>query len=264
MGVKRYIRLFRQAAVNRFALYAASRADLVTFIFGKLLRLGFFVILAVSLFNHTNTIVGYSEGQVLMLFAMMNMIDMLTQALWYRGMYNIKDWIRRGKFDMFLVQPVSPLFKTAAMQLDLFDFITLPVGIAYIIVAWTMLPTQPTLLMAISAAVLFLFSIVIAFSINLCMASVAFWTTENESAWALYRDSVYVARFPIEIFPNGFRAFFTFVIPVLAIVSFPAKTLMGLASPHVLLWGAIIAFAWLALGLTLWRAGLRHYTSASG
>ena len=264
MEVKRYSRMFLQAAKNRFALYTASRADLLTFIFGKLLRLGFFVLLAISLFNHTKTIAGYSEGQVLMFFAIMNMVDMLTQAIWFRGTYNLKDWIRRGKFDQFLVQPVSPLFKMVAMQLDLFDCITLPVGIAYIVIAWTMLPTQPSLATAIIAALLFLCSLVLAFSFNLCMASMAFWTTENEAAWALYRDSIYVARFPSEILPSGFRAVFTFVIPVLAIVAFPAKMLMGLAAPHTLLIAVAITGGWLTLGLSLWRAGLKHYTSASG
>ncbi len=264
MEVKRYARIFRQAAINRFALYSASRADLVTFILGKFVRMGFFILLAVSLFNHTDTLVGFKEMEVLLFFAIMNMVDVLIQVIWYRGMYNLRDWIKRGKFDAFLIQPVSPLFKVAAMQLDLFDIITLPVAVGYIVVVWIHLPVQPDLIMALTAAAFFVLSMILAFSINLCIASTAFWIQENEGAWALFRDSIYVARFPSEIFPDAIRLAFTFMIPILAIVAFPARALLGLLQPTTLIWAALLTGAWLLLAVTLWRAGLRHYTSASG
>ena len=264
MEIRRYARIFKQAVANRFADYAVSRADFVTYLAGKLLRMGFFVLLAISLFAHTKTIVGYTKGEVLMFFAVMNMIDVLTQAIWYRGLHSLKDHIRRGKFDQFLVQPVWPLFKVTAMQVDLFDVITIPVAVAYIVFAWRLLPTAPDVTTAIIALGLFCLSLILAFSINLCMASLSFWTTENESAWALYRDSIYVARFPPEIFPRSIRTVFTFAIPMLGIVAFPAKTLMGLMSPAILLLAIPITSLWLVMSLALWRAGLRHYTSAGG
>lgn len=264
MEVRRYLAIFKQAAINRFAVYAVSRLDFATFIFGKLLRMGFFVLLAVSLFNHTDQIAGYGEAEVLLFFAIMNMVDILTQVIWYRGMYSLKDWIRRGKFDAFLIQPVSPLFKTVGMQLDLFDVIILPVGIIYVCVIWSMLPVRPDLVASLLGLLLFLLSMVLAFSINLCITATAFWTTENEGAWSIYRDAIYVARFPGEVFPEGLRLFLTFVIPVLAIVSFPTKALLGLLTPQLVLAAFILVFGWFTLGMYLWRAGLRHYTSASG
>lgn len=264
MELKRYYRIFQQANSNRFAIYAASRSDFVFFLLGKFLRMGFFVVLALSIFLHTKTLAGYDKGQVLMFFAVMNLIDILAQAFWYRGMYNLKDWIRRGKFDHYLIQPVSPLFKMAAMQMDLFDVITLPVAIGYIYFAWTLLPTTPSAIQILMALGMFVCSLILAFSTNLCLAAMAFWTTENESAWGLYRDSIYVARFPAEIFPSGIRAFFFYVIPVLAIVALPAKALMGLLDPTVIIVAVVLTIVWFVIGLTVWRAGLKHYTSASG
>lgn len=264
MEVRRYWRIYKQATVNRFAVYASSRLDLMTFLLGKLIRMGFFVIIAVSLFNHTKTIAGYSEGQVILFFAVMNMIDVLQQMIWYRGMYNLKDWIRRGRFDQFLVEPVSPMFKMVGMQMDLFDVITFPVAIVYLIVALTLLPTAPQLGQILIAFMLFICSMLLAFGINLCVASLAFWTTENESAWALYRDALYVARFPSEIFPRLLRTFFLFAIPILAMVTFPAQAFMGILTPTTVLVVGAMTLLWLAIGLSLWRIGLKRYTSAGG
>lgn len=264
MEIKRYARIFKQAAANRFAFATSDRSDFWAFIAGKLIRMGFFVVLAVSLFLHTKSILGYSEGQVLMFFAIMNLVDVLVQAIWYRGLYSLKDFIRVGKFDMFLVQPVSPLFKLVGMQLDLLDIITIPFALGFVIFAWTRLPSMPNLPTVLLAVVLFVCSMLLAFSLNLCIATLAFWTTETESAWGLYRDSLYVARFPSEIFPSLIRSIFTFGIPVLAIVVFPVKEILGLASPTALLYAFGITAAWLLFALAFWKFGLTHYTSASG
>ncbi len=262
--VKRYWRIYKRSAINRFSFAVSSRSDFLFFFLGKLLRMGFFVLLAISLFTHIKGIAGYSEGQVLTFFAMMNMIDVVSQLFWYRGLYSLKDWIRRGKFDQFIMQPVHPLFKAAAMQTDFIDLLTLPIAIIYLAFAWSRLPVQPSLSMALLAMCLLIISLVLAFAINLCVAALSFWTQETEGAWAIYRDSLYVARFPPEIFPAAARGFFTFVIPVLAVTSFPAKALMGLVTPSMLFVAIGITALWLFIGLSLWRRGIRHYTSAGG
>lgn len=264
MEIKRYWQIFKQATANRFAFATSDRLDFVAFVTGKLIRMAFFVVLAISLFQHTQSILGYSEGQVLMFFAIMNLIDVLVQAIWYRGLYGLKDFIRTGRFDQFLVQPVSPLFKLVGMQVDLLDLVTIPFAVAFVAFAWSRLPVAPDPLTVITALLLFICSLLLAFSLNVCIAALSFWTTETESAWGLYRDSLYVARFPSEIFPTALRSVFTFGIPILAIVAFPTKELLGLATPSMVPIAVCMTVAWLLVALSFWRFSLSHYTSASG
>src|SRR5207302_673660 len=105
--------------------------------------------------------------------------------------------------------------------------------------------------------------LVLAFAINLALTSIAFWAMKLDNAWWLYRDLVYVSRIPPEVFPKLVRFFFTFIIPIMVIVNFPSKALMGLLSPTMMLWAGIITAVMLFVAISIWRAGLRRYTSAS-
>ena len=70
-------------------------------------------------------------------------------------------------------------------------------------------------------------------------------------------------RWPAQVFPPALRVFFTFVVPLLVMTSYPAEALLGrLAWSHVAMTAAISA-SLMALARLWWRASVRSYTSAS-
>ncbi|MBI3626804.1 ABC-2 family transporter protein, partial [Candidatus Uhrbacteria bacterium] len=98
---------------------------------------------------------------------------------------------------------------------------------------------------------------------NLAIVSMSFWTTELENAWWLYRDIAYVSRFPPEILPVVIRAVFIFIVPILVVVSFPTKALLGLLSGPLIIWAIVCTAIFLALALKIWGHAIKRYTSAS-
>jgi ABC-2 type transport system permease protein len=79
----------------------------------------------------------------------------------------------------------------------------------------------------------------------------------------IYRDLTQLARFPIDIYREPVRGFFTFVIPVGVMMSFPAKTLFGLLTWPFILYSFVLSWGVLYLSVRLWNFALRKYQSAS-
>jgi ABC-2 type transport system permease protein len=65
------------------------------------------------------------------------------------------------------------------------------------------------------------------------------------------------------VFPTVWRLFFTFVIPVAVMTTFPAMAMLGMLRPEQALGTLVGAIALLAVSRVIWRAALRSYTSAS-
>ncbi len=259
---RRYYRIWRRGVALHFSTLVVSRADFFFYFFGKMLRTLFFLVFLVSLFKVTNKVVGYSVGEVLLFFATMNLIDIVIQIVWYRGFYLLPNMVRSGEFDFFLTRPVSPLFMVAFHIFDLIDLMTLPVGLALVGYAISLLP--PLSAAAWGGYLLFLANgFALAFAINIILASLTFYSVQSSNIWGFWRDLIYILRFPPEVFPYGVRIALTYVLPMLVIVAFPVKAALGRLSTPVAVYGLALSAAALVLAWKFWHRSLRAYSSAS-
>ena len=259
----RYFRIWRRSIVVNFSILAASRIDFVTFVVGKLIRTVFLVIFMLAIFDHVPTVAGYGRGEAVLFFAVMNVVDVIFQVFWFRGLTDLQRLIRTGDFDLVLTKPMSPLFWASFRITDFFDIATIPVALYFLWYAFSIVSVPITGAHIVLGPVLVLCGLVITYAINLAMASLTFWITEMDNAWWTFRDAFYVARFPPEVFPFGVRVFFTFLVPVLVVVAFPTKGFLGILSPWLVAWAGVASMIFLTFAIWLWRLAIRHYSSAS-
>lgn len=98
-------------------------------------------------------------------------------------------------------------------------------------------------------------------------ATMAFWTTETlEIMNTVTYGGVETAQYPLVIYREWFRRFFTFVVPLACVSYYPALALLDradpLGSPAALHWLApLVGVLFLVLCLQLWDWGVRHYHS---
>lgn len=258
-----YFRLWWKLAVANFSALATNRLDFFSFVAGKTVRMIFFVAFFSGLFAVVPAIAGYTKGEVLLFFAVMNFMDIVIQLFWFRGMTDLQRVVRTGEFDAVLTKPMSPLFWTSFRMFDFMDLLTVPVALAILVYALSLLPAPLTFGGIVLALLLMCLGLVVAFAVNLALAALTFWTTELDQAWWIFRDVTYVARFPADIFPQFIQVLLTFVFPVFVIVVFPTKGLLGILSPLLIVWAFVAAVLFLLLALGIWRSALRRYTSAS-
>ena len=215
-----------------------------------------------SVFEFTPAFAGYGKYEVLLFFLTFNLVDVVTQAF-FRGIYLFSDDINKGNFDFVLTKPVNPLFYSLARLTDLLDFIFLIPLVGFLAYVIAKLGLDLTLASYLLYLAFVGVGIILALAIHILSAAATMWTMESDHIIWLYRETMTVGRFPPEVLSPALQFVFTYLMPVILIVAYPAKIILGLIGPgDIARLGAVtVIFTTVALGL--WRVSLRHYASAS-
>ncbi|NCS72170.1 MAG: hypothetical protein GW775_02800 [Candidatus Magasanikbacteria bacterium] len=245
-----------------FSSTLSNRIDSAGYFLGKFVRFGFFIVFIFSLFRVTSSIAGYSKYEVLLFFFVFNLVDVVAQGL-FRGIYVFRNQVRTGTFDFVLTRPLRSLFYVLFQLSDLLDLlflIPIVVGLIYVIFH---LPVFPSSIQLFLFGLFFFVSLLILTSFHIIAATIMVRYVDADQAVWLYRDFMTLGRFPPEILSGGLQFFFTILIPIIVVVAFPTKILLGILSPLWMLVGIVIAALFFLISLLLWNSGLKQYSSAS-
>lgn len=260
--MKHYLRIYKQLAIYNFSSLVASRLDFVTLILGKLLRMGLIFLFILGIFEAVPSLAGYSKGEVVLFFAVFDLIDLLVQIFFFRGFWFLQEYVQSGEFDKILTYPISPIFLTAFKITDWMDFMMLVPAFGLLVYAVSLI--EPIgLVRAAGAALLVLTGLVVAFGFCLFLSALTFYTTRLSNVWWLYRDLAAMARFPLSIFPTLLVGVLTYLIPIGVIFNWPAKAFLGEVGLVGYVGGVVLGIGWVVLGKKFWDFSLKRYSSAS-
>lgn len=259
--ILRYLRLWFLMTKYSFLLAVASKFGAAIFLLGKILRFLIQTFFIYILISRTKVFAGYTLSQVFLFYLVFNLIDTASQLL-YREVYRFRPQIVNGSFDLTLVKPVNPLFKSLLGGADLLDLLML--GPFFILTFYFIKQTvslYPFNLLIFLA--LLLNSFLIATSFHIFVLALGVLTTEIDHAIMIYRDLTGMGKMPIDIYQEPFRFLITFIFPVGVMMTFPAKALLGLLSWQGILTSFLFGGVLFCLSLKFWYYSLRHYASAS-
>ncbi len=258
----KYWKIWKQLTTLAFSSTASNRIDAGSYLIGKIIRFGFFWLLIVSIFLHTPLFAGYDKNEILLFFLTFNVVDVGAQAL-LRGIYLMRDDVRKGNFDYLLTKPVNTLFHTLSRLTDVLDALFLLPIAGLLVYVLIQLSHNVTFWGFIGYFAFLIVSFSLVVSIHILSASLTVWTMESENGIWFYRESMTLGRFPPEIFSYTIQMIFTFVLPVIVMVAFPVKALLGTLSGAWIATAVLIAVVFAVVSLSLWKKSLSHYSSAS-
>lgn len=239
----------------------ASRLGVILFTIGKFLRFGFFLIFLLLIGSRTQEIGGYTLWEIIFFYATFNLIDTIPQMI-LRSVYGFRRLVVSGDFDLFFIQPISPLFRALFGSSDILDLPMLLLIIGFILYAGWHLP-----LFSITGVFFYLLlllnAMLIATAFHIFVLSIGIVSTEVDNTIMLYRDLTQMGRVPISIYSAGVSFILTFVVPIGIMITFPVQALIGTLSPQFILISFAFGIGFLSLSLLSWRMALRHYSSAS-
>ena len=257
----RYSRVWVRTASMAMQAQLTYRLGSAGFLIGKMIRLGFFFAFVLAVFNHVETVAGYSLVETALFFLTFNLVDMAAQIL-FRGVYAARRTVTEGDFDFYLLQPCSALFRMVCSTVDFLDLITIvPVLVMIGVVFGRLPPMGWERYLAYWA--LTLNGIALIFAVHVGVAALAVRTQELESAIWIYRDIMFMGKFPVDIYSPAIRFALTFGVPVAVMTTFPAKALLGLLSPAWTAYSFALTGVAVALSLRFWRGSVARYTSSS-
>jgi ABC-2 type transport system permease protein len=259
----RYLRLYW--ACVKFSIMQATlfRVDFWLRIVMDLVFYGVHLGVFLVLFEHTPVLGDWTREQVLVFVAGSLIVDGLSMTLFSNNHWQLPVLINKGEFDFYLVKPVSTLFFVSLRNFALNSFVNLLMALGIWVWAVRQLPEPPSAGRLVLYGVLLLNGTLLSASLRVLMFLPVFWTQSGRGLEPLHHTLMRLTERPDGIFHGTFRALFTWVIPIFAMASFPARVLLDAEPTQTLATLAGVSLAFYALTLALWNRALRAYGSAS-
>jgi len=233
----------------------------ILFLIGKIVRFLLFFIFLFAVLGSAKNLAGYNPQQVILFFLVFNLVDISIQFL-FRGVYQFRPLVVSGNYDLDLLKPLPSFFRPIFGWTDILDFFTLiPLWIYFLWFGFSQGIFKLGNFFLFLA--LFASSLVLGFAFHLIVCAVCVLTTEIDHLVWVYRDLTNMARFPTDIYQRGIRLILTFTIPVVILITVPAKALMGILSWQGVLGSFLISGLFLWFSLKFWHYALSQYSSAS-
>ncbi len=263
-GLKRYLTIYAALCRNSVMRDMQFKVNFLLWLVVEILWFGLQITFVSVIYSHTDRIGSWSRYEVIFLIGASNFIEQLFHAIFLNNVTQLSEHIRTGRLDFMLLLPVNSRFLVSLRTMDLGSYVSTLAAISVMVYAGLKLDLEPTLVHFIGFGLMSVCGIMIHYSLMLILASISFWTIKAEGfAWGYY-NLFNVARLPDAAFKGGFKAFFTFAIPMLLVANVPTKFFTDkLQSPMEIIWLIVMAGVCLLASEAMWRFAMKHYTSAS-
>ncbi len=215
------------------------------------------------LFDRFKLLRGWTLEELAIIYGVVHIGFALSEAS-ARGFDKFDRLVKSGDFDRVLLRPQGTLFQIAASEIQLMRFGRLLQGL--LVLLWGAATLQIPFF-SLDALIIILSiagTACIFYALFVLQATFAFWTTESLELMniATY-GGVEAGQYPISVYSQGFRYFFTFVIPLACVSYYPIAAVLhreslpfwiGFASP-------LAGVAFLYAACQAWRVGVRRYHS---
>ena len=265
----------RLMLLTYFRLIAADiRSQLgypVSFMFetaGTGLVISMFFISLALVFERFNTIAGWTLGEVAFLYGLMEMafgtMDMVFSGF---DPQHFGENVRRGGFDKVLLRPQSLTLQVFGSSFVIRRLGRIIQGIVIFIIALSMVEISWNPVKIIYLPVVLISLICFFGGLFIIGSTITFWTVESiEAINILTYGGSEMMSYPMHIYQDWMRRFFTFIIPAIFLNYYPALYFLDKSDLHDLpsfapFLSPIAGFGVLFLALRFWKFGVRHYQS---
>lgn len=265
-----YVRVWLTFLQNSLQRELQFRGNLVT----TLITRGFWFVMQLVLFDliyrQVPAINDWNRAEYFGFMATVMLVNSLVEAFFMPNCANFSELIRTGNLDFALVKPIDTQFLVSLEKMDLAMITQLAMGAALL---WYSLHTSGNSV-GFLQAVLYLGLVIAAtaffYSLMIALACTSIFFGRNQSLLDFWFYITVFARYPSTIYsgtPSGevIRFIFSYVLPILLVVTVPARVLMSMVVEPNWLSALTLATGVIALGLSraVFKWSLRHYRSAS-
>lgn len=212
-------------------------------------------------FQRGHTFDGWSYDESLVVLGIFTSLQGLTQTLLVPNLSAIVTLVETGNLDFTLLKPIDSQFQVSLRRISPWGVPDIFFGVGVLL--WACLRLQVQAQQVVFALLPLTLGALTLYGMWFMLATTAIWFVKTYNATAVLQGLLDAGRFPISAFPAGLRVFFTVVVPVAFLTTFPAEVILGRRAPTSVLLAAAIALGLLMASRLFWKFALRSYTSAS-
>lgn len=175
--------------------------------------------------------------------------------------------VRRGTFDQLLLRPLSLTLQVLGSEFVLRRVGRILQGAAIFGYALANLEIHWTPFKALYLPLVFASLVCFFGGLSIVGATLSFWTVEALEVVNIFTSGGNeMISYPMHIYQDWLRRFFTFVIPAIFLNYYPALFFLGKPDPLGMpgfapFLAPVVGLGALLLSLAFWRFGIRHYQS---
>lgn len=211
---------------------------------------------------------GWTIGEVAFLYGLVE-IAFGTMDMVFSGFDpgNFGQEIRRGTFDQLLLRPINITVQVLGAEFILRRLAKIAVGIGIFMLALSQVDVTWTVAKLIYLP--FVISGMVCFFGGLFIigATITFWTVESiEVMNILTYGGSFTISYPMSIYQDWLRRFFTYVVPAIFLNYYPALYFLDKPDPFGFpafapFLSPLVGLGTLLLALRFWHFGIGHYQS---
>ncbi len=263
----RYLRLL--ASFGRYGLVREMtfRGNFVVKVLVEVLWLGILLIFYRTVFANTQRVADWSESEYLFFVGCYFTLEGLMETFFLGNCTEFAELVRTGDLDFVLLQPIDEQFLVTCRNIDWSTVPNVIMGVGIMAgslyrMAWAFDPLRTVLFLALMAC-----ASAIMYSFLLMLTSASLWMLRNQNLYELWWLFTSLMRYPKEIFAGTWFQpvswFLTFIVPVLIIVNVPARGMVKVFDPPLVVFTLAMTVVLAYISRRFFFYALQKYRSAS-
>lgn len=222
------------------------------------------------IFRNIDRINDWSREEYFGFMATGMLVNAIVETFFMPNCARFSELIRTGDLDFALLKPIDTQFLVSLEKMELAMVSQMLFSIGLLIYSLRGAHHQVTVTEALMYAVLILAGVTFFYSLMIGLAATSIFFGRNQGLLDFWFYVTIFARYPSSIYSGSpaaevFRFLFSYVLPILLVITVPARVLLGKAlEPN---WLSLMTIALAALTFvvarTIFQWSLQHYRSAS-
>ena len=261
--LRRYGRLF--IAFFKYSLKAETefRANLIFYSLENIVWLGLAVIGVELIFGQVSSIAYWTKNEAYLVIFIASLFQDVCWTLIYRNLGIFSHWVRFGELDYHLLQPGNLRFRLSFRTLEFDHYVRIILELFLIHKYVGLTVGSFSLWHALVAMFLFGCWFMVFYSLYFGITASNVWFVNLANLLDLFGSVNDISGKPIYIFQRQLLFFFSFVLPVGFIATFPAEALLGRIDPAKIVIAPLLAIIFYIGSQKFFNFALKHYSSVS-
>ena len=250
---------FRVGALNELQY----RVNFFIQVFQSFLALGTGLVGLALVFNHTDSLSGWSRLELLAVMGIHILMGGLIKTTIQPNMERLMGDVQQGTLDYTLTRPADSQVLVSVREVRIWQVVDILMGLIVLLVALVQIQHRVGLWQALGFGIALVMGGLMIYCFWLMLTTGAFWVVRMDQIVELFQGVYQAGRWPVGIYPLWLRTGLTFLVPVAFAVTVPAEALTGRLTWQTMVGAAALTAFLFVLARWVWKTGLRNYTGAS-
>jgi ABC-2 type transport system permease protein len=210
------------------------------------------------------SIAGWTFAEALVVVGFFTLLQAVLEGAINPSLLAVVEHIRKGTLDFVLLKPADAQFLVSTARFSPWRAINVVTASIIFVTAFRRIGRSPEVADAALAAVAFVASITVLYSLWILAICAAFYVVKIDNVAFLFGAVFDAARWPSSVFRGVVSFLLTFIIPLSLMTTVPARALLGGVGARAVLGALGGAALFAAVARVAWVRSLARYTSAGG